>query len=117
MPGLISPLSASGTGAIAGMKRPYEDVSVPTCGQPHPKKRKVVHQLRYRQPVSHFAEPLGGGFGATDDHESIDTQMRRAIALQCGVVGFASAKPEAVQAMAGLVHECMVLPILLVAGR
>lgn len=106
MPGLISPLSASGTGTIAGMKRPYEDMSVPTYGQPHPKKRKVVHHLRHRQPVAHLVEPLGGGFGAADDQGFIETQLRRAIAIQCKGIGFASARPEAIEALTGLVHEC-----------
>ena len=106
MPGLISPLSASGTGTVAGMKRPYEDVSVPTYGQPHQKKRKVVHHLRHRQPVAHLVEPLAGGFGAPDDQGFIETQLRRAIAIQCRGIGFSSARPEAIEALTGLVHEC-----------
>ncbi|KAJ4304813.1 hypothetical protein N0V90_000341 [Kalmusia sp. IMI 367209] len=107
MPGFISPLSASGTGTIAGMKRPYEVEAVPTYGQPHPKKRKVVHQLHHKQPLQHFVEPLGGGFGASDDQGFVNEQLRRAIAIQCKGVGFDSAKPEAVEAMTGLVHEFM----------
>ncbi|KAF1972037.1 hypothetical protein BU23DRAFT_509200, partial [Bimuria novae-zelandiae CBS 107.79] len=107
MPGLLSPLSASGTGTMAGMKRPYEDVSVPTYGEPHAKKRKVTHQLLHRQPNANLVEPLGGGFGAADDQEFIDTQLRRAIAIQCKGVGFTSARPDAVESMASLVHEYM----------
>jgi transcription initiation factor TFIID subunit 8 len=120
MPGIISPLSASGTGTAAGMKRPYEEVSVPTYGQPHPKKRKVVHRLRHTQPVSHFAEPLGGGFGAADDQEFVASQLRRAIAIQCKAIGFDGAKPEALEAMAARVQDCTALSMLLAlctAGR
>lgn len=107
MPGLLSPLSASGTGAVAGMKRPHEHTSVPTYGQPHPKKAKVSRQLHHTQPVAHLVEPLGGGFGASGDQEFIHTQLRRAIAIQCRGIGFASARPEAVESMVGLVDECM----------
>ncbi|KAL1600722.1 hypothetical protein SLS60_007110 [Paraconiothyrium brasiliense] len=107
MPGIISPLSASGTGTIAGMKRPYEEVSVPTYGETHPKKRKVVHRLRHTQPVSQFVEPLGGGFGAADDGEFVNAYLRRAIAIQCKGVGFDGAKPEAIEAMAARVHDYM----------
>lgn len=108
MPGLLSPLSASGTGAVAGMKRPHEDVSVPTYGQPHPKKARVAHHLHHTQPVAQLVEPLGGGFGAADDQEFIHTQLRRAIAIQCKGIGFASARPEAIESLVGLVHECTV---------
>lgn len=118
MPGIISPLSASGTGTVAGMKRPYEEVSVPTYGQPHPKKRKVVHRLHHTQPVSHLVEPLGGGFGAADDQEFINRQLQRAIAIQCKGVGFDTARPEAIESLAGYVHDCTALPMLrLVAHR
>lgn len=106
MPGIISPLSASGTGTVAGMKRPYEEVSVPTYGQAHPKKRRVVHHLRHTQPGSQLVEPLAGGFGAAGDQQFIDQQLRRAIAIQCKAIGFDASRPEALEAMAARVHDC-----------
>jgi transcription initiation factor TFIID subunit 8 len=109
-------LSAASDGAVAGMKRAYMAEAVPTYGEPHPKKRKVVHQLRYTQPVQHIIEPIGGGFGADGDQEFFDHQLRRAIAIQCKGMGFDSADGLALEQFAGLVDECMASPILLQAG-
>ncbi|KAK7183256.1 hypothetical protein DPSP01_011802 [Paraphaeosphaeria sporulosa] len=107
MPGIISPLSASGTGTVAGMKRPYEEVSAPTYGQPHPKKRKVVHSLRHTQPGLQLVEPIAGGHGAAGDQEFIHHQLRRAIGVQCKAVGFDGSRPEALEALVAQVHNYM----------
>lgn len=117
MPGLVSPLSAASDGAVAGMKRVHAAEAVPTYGEPHAKKRKVVHQLRYTQPVQHIVEPIGGGFGADGDEEFFDYQLRRAIAIQCKGVGFDSAPSVALEKFAGLVDDCMASPVLRQAGH
>ena len=110
MPGIISPLSASGTGTVAGMKRPYEDMSVTTYSQPHPKKRKVVRGLRHTQPGSQLIEPIAGGFGAAGDQEFINQQLRRAIGIQCKAIGFDGSRPEALEALVAQVHNCTASP-------
>ena len=115
MPGLVSPLSAASDGAVAGMKRAYEAEPVPTYGEPHPKKRKVIHQLHHTQPIQHITEPIAGGFGAQDDPEFFDRQLRRAIALQCKCIGFDGASSSAVEKFVSLVDDCTNIPVLLQA--
>ena len=110
-------MSAASDGAVAGMKRAYAPEAVPTYGEPHPKKRKVVHQLHHTQPVQHIVEPIAGGFGAQDDPEFFDTQLRRAIAIQCKCIGFDSANASAVEKFRGLVDDCMASPFLRQAGH
>jgi transcription initiation factor TFIID subunit 8 len=110
MPGLVSPLSAASDGAVAGMKRAYVAEAVSTYGEPHPKKRKVVHQLRYTQPIQYISDPIGGGFGADGDQQFFDHQLRRAIAIQCKGVGIDSADGAVLEKFAGLVDECMAHP-------
>lgn len=107
MPGLISPLSAASHGTAAGMKRAHAEEAIPTYGEPHPKKRKVVHKLQHTQPIQHIVEPLGGGFGAAGDKQFFDHQLRRAIAVQCKGIGFDSSRPEALEQFSGLVDDCM----------
>ncbi|KAF2686103.1 hypothetical protein K458DRAFT_416440 [Lentithecium fluviatile CBS 122367] len=107
MPGLVSPLSAASDGVGAGMKRAHAPDAVPTYGEPHPKKRKVVHQLRYTQPLHHIVEPIAGGFGATGDTEFFDHQLRRAIAIECKGIGFDGTAPAALEMFKGLVDEYM----------
>lgn len=108
MPGIInSPLSDSSVGAVAGMKRPHDADIVPTYGQPHPKKQKVVHQLHHTQPVQHIIDPISaeiGDFG--DSKDFFDQQVRRAIAIQCKAMGFDTATPEALEEFRALVDSC-----------
>jgi transcription initiation factor TFIID subunit 8 len=111
MPGIIYPLTASSVGAIAGMKRAHAAESVPMYGQPHPKKQKVLHQLRYTQPIQHIADPISaeiGDFG--DSKDFFDQQLRRAIAIQCRSMGFESARPDALEEFRGLVDSCTASP-------
>lgn len=107
MPGIIlSP--ASSVGAIAGMKRALPADTAPAHGQAHPKKRKVLHQLRHTQPVQHIIDPIStelGDFG--DNKDFFDQQLRRAIAIQCRGTGFAGARPDALEEFRGLVDSCM----------
>jgi transcription initiation factor TFIID subunit 8 len=108
MPGIIYSPSASSVGASAGMKRAHDAEAVPTYGQPHPKKQKVVHQLQHTQPVQYIADPIGaeiGDFG--DSKDFFDQQLRRAIAIQCKTMGFDTARPDAMEEFAGLVDSCM----------
>jgi transcription initiation factor TFIID subunit 8 len=89
------------------MKRAHDAGAVPTYGQPHPKKQKVVHQLQHTQPVQHIADPIGaeiGDFG--DSKDFFDQQLRRAIAIQCKAMGFDTARPDAMEEFAGLVDSC-----------
>lgn len=105
MPGIIYSPSAT------GMKRAHDADSLPTYGQPHHKKRKVVHQLHHTQPTHHIADPINadiGDFG--DSKEFFDQQLRRAIAIQCRAIGFESARPEALEEFRGLVDSCMLSP-------
>jgi transcription initiation factor TFIID subunit 8 len=112
MPGIInSPLSDSSVGAVAGMKRSHDAEKVPTYGQPHPKKQKVVHQLHHTQPVQHIIDPISaeiGDFG--DSKEFFDQQVRRSIAIQCKAMGFDTATPEALEEFRALVDSCMASP-------
>lgn len=108
MPGLISPISAVSHSTVAGMKRARVQEAIPTYGEPHPKKRRIVHRLQYTQPIQHIQEPIGGGFGAAGDQQFFDSQLRRAIALQCKGIGFDGARPEALEHLTGLVDDCMV---------
>jgi transcription initiation factor TFIID subunit 8 len=113
MPGIIYSPSASSVGAVAGMKRAHAAESVPTYGEPHPKKRKVVHQLHHTQPVHHIVDPISadiGDFG--DSKEFFDQQLRRSIAIQCKAMGFETARPEALEEFRGLVDSCMDSPCL-----
>jgi transcription initiation factor TFIID subunit 8 len=113
MPGIIYSPSASSVGAVAGMKRAHAAESVPTYGEPHPKKRKIVHQLRHTQPVHHIVDPISadiGDFG--DSKEFFDQQLRRSIAIQCKAMGFETARPEALEEFRGLVDSCMDSPCL-----
>jgi transcription initiation factor TFIID subunit 8 len=103
-------LSAASDGAVAGMKRAHAPEAVPTYGEPHPKKRKVVHQLHHTQPVQHIIEPIAGGFGAQGDPQFFDQQLRRAIAIQCKAIGFDGANASAVEKFAGLVDDCKFWP-------
>ncbi|CAI6333701.1 unnamed protein product [Periconia digitata] len=112
MPGLISPISAASHGTDAGMnatglKRVRDEEAVPTYGEAHPKKRKVVHRLHHTQPTHQITEPNNGGFGATGDKQFFDFQLRRAIAVQCKGIGFDSARPEALEQFSGLVDDFM----------
>lgn len=106
MPGVITPLSAASVGAVVGMKWPRAAESAPTYGEPPSKKRKVTHKLNHTQPIQHIAEPIGGGFGATGDKQFFDTQLQRAIAIQCKGVGFDGARPEALEMFRSLVDAC-----------
>jgi hypothetical protein len=113
MPGIInSPLSDSSVGAVASMKRAHDADSVPTYGAPHPKKQKVVHHLRHKQPVQHIADPVSaeiGDFG--DSKEFFHSQLRRSIAIQCKAQGFDTATPEALEEFTGLVDSCTASPL------
>ena len=109
MPGIILSSSASSVGATAGTKRMHAAESVPTYGEPHAKKRKVIHQLHHTQPVQHITDPISGevdSFGG-DNKDFFDQQLRRAIAIQCKGVGFESARPDALEKFRGLVDSCM----------
>lgn len=113
MPGILLSPSASSVGAIAGMKRAHAAESVPTYGEPHPKKRKVLHQLHHTQPTQHIADPISAeldGFGESKDF--FDQQLRRAIAIQCRSIGFETARPDALEEFRGLVDSCMASPSL-----
>ena len=108
MPGILLSPSASTVGAIAGMKRAHAADIVPIYGEPHAKKRKVLHRLQHTQPVQHIVDPISAeldGFGNNKDF--FDQQLRRAIAIQCRGVGFESARPDALEEFRGLVDSCM----------
>lgn len=111
MPGIIYSSSASSVGVTAGMKRAHEAEAVPTYGQGHHKKRKIVHQLRHTQPVQHIADPIAAEVGDFGDCKNFfDQQMRRAIAIQCKAIGFETARPDALEEFRGLVDSCMASP-------
>jgi len=112
MPGIVYSPRASSVGAVAvavaGMKRAHAQDAVPTYGEPHPKKRRVTHQLHHTQPVQYIADPITaetGDFG--DCKDFFDQQLRRAIAIQCKTIGFDTARPEALEEFRGLVDSCM----------
>ncbi|KAF1843118.1 uncharacterized protein K460DRAFT_139778 [Cucurbitaria berberidis CBS 394.84] len=109
MPGILLSPSASSVGTIAGMKRAHDAAeTVPTYGEAHPKKRKVVHQLRHTQPVQHIVDPISAeldSFGGSKDF--FDQQLRRAIAIQCKGMGFDTARPDALDEFRGLVDSYM----------
>lgn len=108
MPGLISPSSAASVGAVAGMKRAYAAESVPTYGEPHPKKRKVVHKLHHTQPIQQIVEPVSAEIDPTGESKDFfDHQLLRAIALECKGVGFDGARPEVLEQFRALVDSCM----------
>ncbi|KAF2125879.1 hypothetical protein P153DRAFT_299314 [Dothidotthia symphoricarpi CBS 119687] len=107
MPGVISPLSASSVGAIAGMKRAHAAETVPTYGEPHAKKRKVLHKLHHTQPVQHIIDPISAEDGLGDAKDFFDSQLRRAIAIQCRSVGFEGARPDALEDFRALVDSYM----------
>ncbi|KAH8701300.1 transcription factor TFIID complex subunit 8 C-term-domain-containing protein [Phaeosphaeriaceae sp. PMI808] len=106
MPGIIYTLSASSVGALAGMKRAHAAETVPTYGEPHPKRHKVLRRLHHSQPVEHIADPISAeiaDFG--DSKDFFDQQLRRAIAIQCKTQGFESARPDALEDFRGLVDS------------
>lgn len=105
MPGLLSPSSASSGGAIAAMKRAHDAEGSTHHGAPS-KKRKVLHQLHYTQPIQHIVEPISAEFGFGDSKDFYDQQLRRAIAIQCKTLGFESARPDALEEFRGLVDSC-----------
>ncbi|KAF2024955.1 hypothetical protein EK21DRAFT_104319 [Setomelanomma holmii] len=108
MPGIIYSPNASNLGAVGGMKRAHAADSVPTYGERHPKKRKVSHQLHNTQPIQHIIDPISaeiGDFG--ESKEFFDQQLRRAIAIQCKAIGFASAVPDVLEEFRGLVDSYM----------
>ncbi|KAL5116430.1 hypothetical protein ACEQ8H_005666 [Pleosporales sp. CAS-2024a] len=109
MPGIVrSPLSDSSVGAVAGMKRAHAADSVPTYGEPHSKKQKVLHQLRHIQPVHHIVDPISAEFDSFGDQKGFfDQQLRRSIAIQCKAQGFDTATPEALEGFASLVDSYM----------
>jgi transcription initiation factor TFIID subunit 8 len=105
MPGLIIHPSAASVGAIAGMKRAYAGEAAPSYGEPHHKKRKVLHRLHHTQPTEHIVEHTNGEFGG-ESKDFFDHQLRRAIALQCKAIGFDSARPEVLEMFRGMVDSC-----------
>ncbi|KAH7070637.1 transcription factor TFIID complex subunit 8 C-term-domain-containing protein [Paraphoma chrysanthemicola] len=108
MPGIIYPRSASSLGAVAGMKRAHAADGVASYGQPHPKKRRVTHQLHRTQPVQHIVDPISAEIGDFGDcKEFFDQQLRRAIAIQCKGIGFESARPDALEEFRSLVDSYM----------
>lgn len=112
MPGIISPISASSVGAIAGMKRGHAAEPVATYGEPHAKKRKVLHQLHHTQPVQHIVDPINAEHGVGEEKDFFDSQLRRAIAIQCRSIGFEGARPDALEDFRALVDSCMASPFL-----
>ncbi|KAF1948972.1 hypothetical protein CC80DRAFT_540606 [Byssothecium circinans] len=107
MPGLIYSPGAVSNGTVASMKRARVEEAPAMLDVPNPKKRKVVRGLRHTQPLPQNVEPLGGGFGAEGDTEFFDAQMRRAIAIHLKGAGFASATPEVMESMRGMVDDYM----------
>lgn len=108
MPGLVCASSATSVGAIAGMKRTLAEESVPSYGEPHPKKRKVIHQLHHTQPIQNIPEPISAELDFTgQSREFFDEQLKRAIAIECRGIGYDSARPEAIEKFRGLVDGCM----------
>jgi len=90
------------------MKRAHAAEVAPQHGQPHLKKRKVLHHLHHTQPVQHIVDPISaelGDFG--DSKDFFDKQLRRAIAIQCRGIGFHGARPDALEQFRGLVDSCM----------
>ncbi|UPX12912.1 uncharacterized protein EKO05_0003445 [Ascochyta rabiei] len=88
------------------MKRPHDGEGPAPHGAP-PKKRKVLHQLHYTQPVQHIVDPIAAEFGFGDSKDFYDQQLRRAIAIQCRTLGFESARPDALEEFRGLVDSYM----------
>jgi hypothetical protein len=108
MPGLVSASSTASVGATAGMKRTFAEESVPSYGEPHPKKRKVIHQLHHTQPIQNIVEPISAEHDVTgQSREFFEQQLKRAIAIECKGIGFDSARPEAIEKFRGLVDGCM----------
>ncbi|KAH9873303.1 hypothetical protein J1614_005701 [Plenodomus biglobosus] len=109
MPGIIlSPVSSAGAIAGTGMKRAHPAEAAPAYGQPHPKKRKTLHQLRHTQPVQHIVDPISAELGASGDcRDFFDHQLRRAIAIQCRAIGFESAQQDALEEFRSLVDSYM----------
>jgi transcription initiation factor TFIID subunit 8 len=99
------------------MKRAHDAGDVPTYGQPHPKKQKVVRRIHYAQPVQHIIDPISAEIGDYGDCKGFfEQQLRRAIAIECKAIGFESATPEAVEEFAGLADSCMASHVLLRAS-
>lgn len=108
MPGIISPLSAGSVGDLAGMKRTHPDAQPPHGATQQPtKKRKVVHQIRYAQPIGHIIEDTSAEIDPTGEHkEFFDHQLKRAIAIQCKAAGFDTARPEVLESFRNMVDQC-----------
>ncbi|KAF2798725.1 hypothetical protein K505DRAFT_371463 [Melanomma pulvis-pyrius CBS 109.77] len=108
MPGLVVCSSAASVGAIAGMKRAHAGEATPAYGEPHPKKRKVVHRLHITQPIENIIEHTSGELDTSGESKDFfDHQLRRAIALQCKCIGIDSARPEVLEMFRGLVDSYM----------
>ncbi|KAF1999747.1 hypothetical protein P154DRAFT_535250 [Amniculicola lignicola CBS 123094] len=108
MPGLISPSSDASAGPTVTMKRAREQPAASSLGEPHVKKRRVLHKLNKTQPVQTIRDPINAELdigGLSQDF--IDRQLKRAIAIQCKGIGYDSARPDALEAMRGMVHEFM----------
>ncbi|KAF2713041.1 hypothetical protein K504DRAFT_461623 [Pleomassaria siparia CBS 279.74] len=108
MPGLIAYSSPASVGAIAGMKRAHAEEAAPSYGEPHHKKRRVLHQLHHTQPTEHIIEHTSGEFDTdSESKDFFEQQLRRAIAVQCKSIGFDSARPEVLEMFRGMVDSYM----------
>jgi hypothetical protein len=108
MPGLVTTPNTARPGAAAGMKRAHvAEETVPTYGEAHPKKRRVLHQLHHTQPIQYIADPVSAEHDPSGQSKDFfDHQLRRAIAIQCTAAGFDGARPEAMEKFRGLADSC-----------
>lgn len=94
--------SASGViyhlGAMVPIKRALEDHAV-AATQPL-KRRKVAHKLRYKQPGAILTTLI------PQDHETVERELEKCIALALREAGFESYKPSAMASFRGQVNEC-----------
>ncbi|KAF2175681.1 hypothetical protein K469DRAFT_609963 [Zopfia rhizophila CBS 207.26] len=93
----------------AGIKRLYGEEhaeEAPSTGRPNHKKRKIKHQLLYKQSTHHITDYVSSEFDPESQNKGFfNQQLFRAIGITCKAVGFDSARPEALEALRGLAEE------------
>lgn len=107
MPGIVAPSSVASVGSIVGMKRTLVEEAAPSYGEPHAKKRRVIHKLYHTQPTQHIHEPISAELDFTgQSKEFFDRQLQRAIAIECKGLGYDGAAPDAMERFRALVDGC-----------
>ncbi|KAF2729179.1 hypothetical protein EJ04DRAFT_502764 [Polyplosphaeria fusca] len=101
----------NGSTVAAGMKRSFSgEARALAYGEPHPKKRRILHKVQHAQPTQHIIEPINAEFDVGNGSEYknfFHDQLRRAIAIQCKADGFDGATPEGMQFFTAMVDEFM----------